>query len=73
MLRVSAECVKRRNVFPENIDFFAQMVTSRNTTSGRRLLASSSEQGGLAKISKLGGRTRIPVASKRDEQHVKPE
>ena len=49
------------------------MVTSRNTTSGRRLLVSSSEQGGLAKISKLRGRTRIPVISKTDEQHVKPE
>jgi hypothetical protein len=41
---------ERSNGFPKNINIFTQMVGSRNTSSGWRVFASSSKQGGISKI-----------------------
>jgi len=41
---------ERSNVFPKDIDAFAHVVSARNTSSGRRVFASSSKQGEFSKI-----------------------
>jgi hypothetical protein len=44
--KISSEIVLSINKFPKDIDVLAHMLSSRNTSSGRRVFGSSNKQGG---------------------------
>jgi hypothetical protein len=50
MSQTSAEFVLKGSRVPKVVDVFPQMVSSRNTFSGRRVFAISSKQGGGSAI-----------------------
>jgi hypothetical protein len=54
---MSTKFVLKSNRFLKDIDTFAHMINIQNTSSMQRVVASSSKQGGVAKITRKNSNT----------------